>query len=101
MAPFPGGQVVTDPALINTGITNKGATGSDWLDGINAAKKLLWDDGVPETMPLAGGPAGTFSTPSERPRRSASGVYGEYRLQDNRERPGRHRPPRMFCTSMT
>lgn len=84
--PFPGGQVVTDSALINTGITNKGATGSDWLDGINAAKKLLWDDDVPETMPLYMAVNwDVFDAIKNARAESASGVYyGDYRLQDNR-----------------
>lgn len=45
--PFPGGNVITDAALINTGAID----GADWIDAIRAANKKLFEKDVPETMP--------------------------------------------------
>jgi len=45
--PFPGGSVITDAALVNTGTIN----GVDWIDGIRAANKALFEKDVPDEQP--------------------------------------------------
>lgn len=45
--PFPGGNVVTDSSLVNTGTID----GKDWIDGIRAANKLLYNADVPNSQP--------------------------------------------------
>lgn len=45
--PFPGGNIITDATLINTGAID----GSNWVDGIRAANKALFEADVPESLP--------------------------------------------------
>lgn len=45
--PFPGGTVITDAALINTGAID----GKDWIDGIKAANRALFNKDVPDSQP--------------------------------------------------
>jgi hypothetical protein len=45
--PFPGGNVITDASLINSGAID----GADWIDGIKAANKKLFEKDVPEDQP--------------------------------------------------
>lgn len=47
VGPFPGGSVVTDAALTNSGVID----GAAWIDGIRHANGLLYDKDVPEDMP--------------------------------------------------
>ncbi|SFZ81665.1 hypothetical protein SAMN02983003_0623 [Devosia enhydra] len=43
--PFPGGNVITDAALTNSGVID----GKAWIDGIKAANRALFNKDVPET----------------------------------------------------
>lgn len=45
--PFPGGTVITDAALVNSGAID----GKDWIDGIKAANRALFNLDVPEGQP--------------------------------------------------
>ncbi len=45
--PFPGGNVITDATLVNTGTID----GVDWIDGIKAANKALFNKDVPDSQP--------------------------------------------------
>ncbi len=45
--PFPGGTVITDAALANSGSIN----GADWIDAIRAANKALFNKDVPDSQP--------------------------------------------------
>lgn len=45
--PFPGGTVITDAALVNTGAID----GADWIDAIKAANRALFNKDVPDTEP--------------------------------------------------
>lgn len=45
--PFPGGNVITDATLVNTGVID----GNDWIAAIRAANKALFNKDVPETQP--------------------------------------------------
>lgn len=47
--PFPGGNVVTDAALVNSSIAS--TTGKAWIDHIREANKLLFNKDVPESQP--------------------------------------------------
>lgn len=44
---FPGGNVITDAALVNTGTID----GADWIDAIKAANRALFNKDVPESQP--------------------------------------------------
>lgn len=45
--PFPGGTVISDASLVNSGTID----GADWIDGIKAANKALFEKDVPESQP--------------------------------------------------
>lgn len=45
--PFPGGNIVSDASLTNTGTVD----GKAWIDGIKAANKKLFEKDVPLSMP--------------------------------------------------
>lgn len=45
--PFPGGNIITDAALTASGTIN----GKDWIDGIKAANRALFNKDVPESAP--------------------------------------------------
>ncbi|MDR3473417.1 MAG: phage capsid protein [Devosia sp.] len=45
--PFPGGNVITDATLVNTGTID----GNDWIAAIKSANKLLFNKDVPDDQP--------------------------------------------------
>ena len=45
--PFPGGTVLTDGSLVNSGAID----GVDWIDAIRSANKALFENDVPESQP--------------------------------------------------
>jgi hypothetical protein len=47
--PFPGGNVITDAALVNSSIA--ATTGADWIEAIRLANKKLFEKDVPESEP--------------------------------------------------
>lgn len=47
VGPFPGGTVITDAALVNTGVID----GNAWIASIKAANKAMFNKDVPEDMP--------------------------------------------------